>query len=150
MYLTSYNDFTTYWNGMPTAVPAIKTVTVGADDELLDMQSGPHINYPHLRVETPSITYVDQDEIEKTRYRFRIFILQNVTDSALIEQQNAALSATEAILRSVYRRLWVDADANKFDLLAGDPNGDNIQHWSGDDCYGWYMEITLEFYVGTC
>jgi hypothetical protein len=148
--MTSYAELEAYWLALPAQVPALKLVTVGRDEQALDNQTAPGlVLYPHLRVDTPSITYLNDDEGEATRYTFQIFLLAP-ENTNMPRTENAVLSSMEQVLRSVYRRLWIDADAGLFDLVKGPAEGDAIRAWSGDNCFGWTMKIQIVLYVGEC
>lgn len=147
--MTTYIELCQYFEGLPTDIPAIKTVTVGADEATIDMQSA-RITYPHLRVDTPEISFLNDDAADEvTQFRFRVFILKHEPKNDRREE-NQVLSDMLDLLKQVYRKLWTDADNNLFDLVTGPNKGDGIRHWSADNCFGWYINITINLYTATC
>lgn len=140
--MTTLAELTAYWQAMPTAIPAIKGVTVGMDYALLNAQ-GSSIQYPHLRVDTPTITFIDVENDFRTRYGYAISVLINVpvVDSV---RENAALSTTLEILKSIYRQVYHDSMEDQFDLILESASGFDIQRYTGDNDFGWTLKINLE------
>lgn len=143
-YYTAYSELVTYFKALPTSVTDLKSVTVGQDEEDLNLQNS-QIQYPHLRVETPELRYLNEDQNMEVRYNFRLFVLTGeplkTNDAA-----NAALSSTELIMRKVLKRLWTDADAGLFDVIQGDKDADAVRAWSGDNVFGWWARVTLSLW----
>lgn len=141
MPYTTYSQLASYFAGLTATVPDIKSVTVGSDEADLNLQNS-QIIYPLLRVETPEVGYVGEDENMEVRFAFRMFVLTNEplkTNPA----ENSALSSTELIMRKLIKRLWTDADAGLFDIIRGDKKADAVRAWSGDNVFGWWVEVTI-------
>jgi len=147
-YFKTYAELATYFEGLPATVTDLKSVTVGADEEMLNQQPT-RIIYPHLRVDTPEFSLVDDDETPRTRYKFRMFVLTHEPKKTNAEA-NAKLSAMATLCEKILRHLWGDADAGKFDLVLGDKDGDAVRAWSGDNNYGWWFNVTIELYSDEC
>ena len=147
-YYKTYIELCDYFAAMPTSVTELKSVVVGSDEEEISLQNS-RIVYPCLRVDTPTIRYIDEDNTPRTRYRFTLFLGTNEPKKTNADE-NAALSAMEALLRKVYKRLWTDADAGLFDLVLGDAGGDAIRHWSADNLFGWMLTIDIDLYPDEC
>lgn len=148
--MTTYIELVNYWKGIKTHVPAIKMVTVGRDEQALDNQSAPSlINYPHLRVDTPSISFLNDDENPVTQFKFQIFLLAaEITN--LPDKENELLSTMLVTMQQVLKRIWVDADLDLFDIVQGNKEGDAIRGWSGDNCFGWTTTVTMMLYTSEC
>lgn len=146
MALTTYAQLVNYFKGLTVTVPDIKTVTVGSDEEDLNQQNS-RIVYPHLRVDTPEPRYLNEDAGMEVRFTFKLFVLTN-EPKRTNEEENARLSSTELIVRKLIKRLWVDADAGLFDIIVGDKNADAVRAWSGDNVFGWWVEVTIAVWEG--
>jgi len=123
-------------------------VTVGSDEEDLNLQNS-RIVYPHLRVDTPEIKFLNDDENMVSRYTFRMYVLSNEPKKTNAEE-NAVLSSMEKICRKLIRRLWTDADAGLFDLITGEKPADAVRHWSGDNVFGWWWTVVIDLYTDEC
>lgn len=147
-YFKTYLELCNYWPTLITSVPALKGVTVGADEEMLSQQSS-RIQYPHLRVDTPEWSLVDDDDTPRTRFRFTLFVLTNEPKKTNTEA-NIKLSAMATLAQNILKQLYADADAGKFDLVLGDKNGDAVRQWSGDNDYGWWFNVTIDLFTDEC
>ena len=147
-YFKTYLELCTYFEGLPTTVTDLKGVTVGADEEMLNQQAT-RILYPHLRVDTPEFSLLDNDNNPRTSYKFTMFVLTNEPKKTNAEA-NAKLSAMATLCEKILKRLYVDADAEKFDLVIGDKTGDAVRQWSGDNLYGWWFNVTIDLYTDEC
>lgn len=141
MAYTTYIELVNYFKGLTATVTDLKSVTVGSDEEDLNQQ-GSRIDYPHLRVDTPEARYLNEDENMEVRFTFKLFVLTNEPEKTN-EKENAKLSSTELILRKVLKRLWTDADAGLFDIIQGDKEADAVRAWSGDNVFGWWVQVTV-------
>lgn len=142
--MTTYNDLVTYFEALPDTVAALKGVTVGNDEAILDLQNS-RIQYPHLWVETPEVVFTGLGDANPVkRFRFALAVIEN--DPAKTNAQaNAKLSATLAVLEQVYARIIADAeDPGDFTLVYKDEALDPIRRWSGDNGYGWRGTIEIE------
>jgi hypothetical protein len=148
MFFKTYAELVTYFEGLTATVTGLNGVTVGADEELLDQQSS-RIKYPHLRVDTPEIRFVNEDENMATQYTFRMYVMTN-GPTKTNKEENQRLSDMARLCERLIRRLWQDADADKFDIIQGDKTGDAIRRWSGDNCLGWWFSITIQLYTDEC
>lgn len=148
MTFSTLAELTAYWLAMPTVVPSVKGVTVGDDTALLNQQSS-SVLYPHLRVDTPSITFIDPDNDFRTRYSYVLAVLMNapISDNA---KENQALSDTLEVLKAVYRQLLTDSNAEKFDLVLENASGFDVQRFSGDNDFGWTLKVNVELPNKTC
>lgn len=149
--MTTYIELVDYFTTtIPTQVPGIKQVTVGADEEELSLQSNA-IKYPHLRVDTPDLEYLNDSENPVTRYKLRLALLSPLPQSnATPRKENETLSAMEVLLRQVYNQIVVAADDDLFTLVVGKRASAPVRRWSGDNAFGWQMEVTLDLYTATC
>lgn len=147
-YLKTYKELADYFAGLTATVSGLNSVTVGADEETLGDQAS-QIVYPHLRVDTPEIRFVDEDQNAVTRFTFRLYVLTNepVKTNA---QENQKLSDMATLAQTIHRRLWTDADAGKFDLITGDKEGDAVRRWSGDNLFGWHFRVVIDLYPEDC
>lgn len=143
-----YSQLVTYFQGLTATVTELKSVTVGSDEEDLNLQNS-RIVYPHLRVDTPEIKFLNDDENMVSRYTFRVYVLSNEPKKTNAEE-NAVLSSMEKICRKVIRRLWTDADAGLFDLITGEKSADAVRHWSGDNVFGWWWTVVIDLYTDEC
>lgn len=147
-YLKTYKELADYFAALPTDVTDLKTVTVGADEEMLDQQNS-RIVYPHLRVDTPELVFRNNDENAVARYTFRLFVLTNdpkKTNAAEIQ----ALSDMATLAQTIHGQLWADADAGLFDLIEGDREADAVRRWSGDNVFGWWFSVVIDLYTEEC
>jgi hypothetical protein len=148
--MTTLSQLTDYWLDVPTNIPGIKMVTVGRDEQALDNQTMPGVaNYPHLRVDTPSVVLDNEDENPIADFTYQLFLFAAVSSDNPADE-NAMLSDMLVLLQQLYAQLWADADANLFDLLTGPKEGDAIRAWSGDQCYGWTLKIKIRLHTATC
>lgn len=135
----TYADLVDYFQtDMLAAVTDLKGVTVGADEEILNLQNS-RIRYPHLWVETPDVGFRGTDHNPAKRFRFSLVVLTNEpakTNAAA----NAALSAMLTLAEQVWAQLLADADAGDFDLVLDEAGGQPVRAWSGDNGYGWRLE----------
>lgn len=148
--MTTYIELVNYWKGIKTHIPAIKQVTVGRDEQALDNQTAPSlVMYPHLRVDTPSIVLNNDDENPVTQFKFQIFLFaaENTNNP---DTENAVLSTMLTTMQQIIKRIWVDADADLFDIVQGNKDGDAIRGWSGDNCFGWTTTVTIMLYTAEC
>ncbi len=147
-FLKTYLELATYFEGLTATVTDLKGVTVGADEEMLNQQAT-RILYPHLRVDTPEFRLMDDDDTPRTRYTFTLFVLTNEPLKTNV-QANAKLSAMATLCEKILKRLYVDADAGKFDLVIGEKPGDAVRQWSGDNLYGWWFTVVIDLYSDEC
>ncbi len=147
-YLKTYAELCAYFAALPTSVTELETIVVGSDEEEIALQNS-RIAYPALRVDTPTIRYIDEDNTPRTRYTFSLFLGTNEPRKTNADE-NTALSAMEVLMRKVYKRLWTDADAGKFDLVLGDASGDAIRRWSADNVFGWMLTVNIDLYPDEC
>jgi hypothetical protein len=148
MAYKDYSQLVTYFQGLTATVTELKSVTVGSDEEDLNLQNS-RIVYPHLRVDTPEIKFLNDDENMVSRYTFRMYVLSNEPKKTNAEE-NAVLSSMEKICRKLIRRLWTDADAGLFDLITGEKPADAVRHWSGDNVFGWWWTVVIDLYTDEC
>lgn len=148
MYFKRYIELVDYFEALPGAIPAIKGVTVGSDEDVIEMQ-GSRIQYPYMRVDTPEITFLNDDENPVTRYRFRLYVFTNEPKKTNREE-NLKLDTMSALCRTILNQLYADADAGKFDLVVGDKPGDVIRRWSADNAFGWWLDIVIDLYTDEC
>jgi hypothetical protein len=141
--LNTYQQLVDYFIALPTNVPGVAQVTVGADEEELNAQTN-YIKYPHLRVDTPSITFVGNDENPGIRFGCRIWLMKTVPEVSNYQKENEALSEMLTLLRKVYRQIQADADADTFDLVISENSGDVVRRWSGDNLFGWYLDLQID------
>lgn len=147
--LATYNDLVAYFENMPALISGIKSVTVGADEAVLDGQTS-NIRYPHLWVETPAIAFVGTDDNPAVRYSFALVILLNEGQKQN-RVANQKLSAALNLMTSLYNRLLTDADNGMFDLVLSDAPGEAVRAWSGDNAYGWRLDpVKLDLPRDTC
>jgi len=148
MAYKDYSQLVTYFQGLTATVTELKSVTVGSDEEDLNLQNS-RIVYPHLRVDTPEIKFLNDDENMVSRYTFRMYVLSNEPKKTNAEE-NAVLNSMEKICRKLIRRLWTDADAGLFDLITGEKPADAVRHWSGDNVFGWWWTVVIDLYTDEC
>lgn len=148
MYFKTYLDLTIYFEALPSSIADLKGVTVGADEEMLNKQNS-RVKYPHLRVDTPSWSLVDEDETPRTRFNFTLFVLANEVTKTN-KEANRVLSEMASLAGKVLKQLYADADAEKFDIVIGQKDGDAVRHWSGDNDYGWWFSIAIDLYTDEC
>lgn len=140
--MTTYNEIVAYLESIPALIPGIKSVTVGADEEVMSLQNS-RIKYPHLWVETPAISFVGTDHNPGIRFDLGINILAGEglkTNKA----GNTRLSETLNLLSLLYTQMLADSDNDLFDLILKSDAGDPIRRWSADNVYGWRLEISIE------
>lgn len=125
--MTTYIELVQYFEGLPAVVTGLQQATVGGDEEELSIQTN-RTQYPHLRVDTPEISFLNDDESPVTRYIFKIAVMTNVSVQTY-PNENAALSDMEILIRSVYHRIITDADTTKAFWL---PYGERKAHPSAD------------------
>lgn len=147
--MTTYIELVDYFLNMPTRVAGINQVTMGADEEELSMQSN-SIQYPHLRVDTPVLDFLTQKDNPRTRYTFQAAVMTNVPAQTDYIAENKALSDTEILLRNLIREMHFDADNELFDLIDSGKKATPMRRYSGDNLFGWIMEISIELYTSTC
>lgn len=148
MAYRTYLELCDYFAELPTVLPDLKGVTVGVDEEMLNLQNS-RIKYPHLRVETPEVVFMNDDQNGATRYTFRLFVLTN-ENRKTARAESIALSAMEQVCHRLINQLWADADNDRFDLIAGDKPGDAVRKWSGDNDFGWWFSVSLDLYTDEC
>lgn len=141
MYST-YAQLAAYFAALPTVITDLKGATVGNDEAIEDLQNT-RIRYPHLWVETPSLRFVGTDDNPATRFAFSIAVITN-DPLRKPEEANTKLSQTLEILKSVWARLLQDADEGEFDLVLNDADGEPIRAWSGDNDYGWRLDVRID------
>lgn len=147
--MTTYIELCQYFEAIGGDVAGIGSITVGADEQTLDAQSG-LITYPHFRVDTPEITFLNDDAADQiTQFRFKMFLITNEPLNDY-KQENTKLSAMLTLLKKIYKQIWKDADDGQFDLVVSPNTGDAIRHWSGDNCFGWFVNITINLYTADC
>ncbi len=147
--MTTYIELVEYFQNLPNIVTGLAQCTVGSDEEELSLQTN-NIQYPHLRVDTPEIAYRNDDESPVTRYKFRLALMTAVPVQTY-ENENAALSAMEVLMRRVYLRLLQDTDTPAtFWMPSGEKQSNPIRRWSGENAFGWMMELTIDLYTATC
>lgn len=139
--MTTYNELVAYFESIPTLIPGIKGVTVGADEDLISMQNT-RIQYPHLWVETPGLRFVGTDENPSTRFDLALVLIRNDA-SKTNPAANARLSEMLNLMTMLWAQLLADADADLFDLNLGPATGEPIRRWSADNAYGWRLEIAI-------
>ena len=147
-FLKTYLQLCGYFEALPTTVTDLKKVVVGADEEVLDMQTA-QIQYPIMRVDTPEIRFMDEDDAPKTRYNFRVYVLSN-EPKRTNDEANLVLSEMSTLCSKIIKQLYADADADKFDIVEGEKPGDAIRAWSGDNDFGWYFNLVIELYTDEC
>ena len=147
-YFKTYIELVNYFSTLTTSVPSLKGVTVGSDEETLSQQPT-RIDYPHLRVDTPSIRFMNDDDTPRTQYKFTLFVITNEARGTN-EDANTALSAMATLAQKILKQLYADAEAGKFDLVLGDKEGDAVRAWSGDNDFGWYFQVVIELYTDEC
>jgi hypothetical protein len=148
--LNSYAELCAYWRGLTATVPQIKKITVGDDEQVIDSQTQPGVAlYPHLRVDTPDIKYLNGDENLVVQYTYTLFVFAPEATKRT-GAEDAVLSTMELALRAVYRRLHTDAWEDVFDLVPAPNSGDAIRAWSGDNCFGWTMKVAIQIYANEC
>lgn len=140
--MTTLAELTTYWQSMPTAIPGLKGATVGMDYTMLSAMSA-SIQYPHLRVDTPGITFIDVEDDFRTRYSYVVSVLINVpvVDSV---RENAALSTSLELMKQVYMQVYEDSTNDLFDLILDNASGFDVQRYAGDNDFGWTLKINIE------
>lgn len=147
MYKTYY-ELCQYFQALAGDITGLNNVVVGSDEEEIHQQAS-LVTYPLLRVDTPEITFRNDDETGATRYTFRLFVLTNEPRKTR-DEENKALSAMEVLAWRIVRRLWQDADEGLFDLIAGDKQGDAVRRWSADNVFGWYFTAQIELWTDDC
>jgi hypothetical protein len=148
MYFKTYIELVNYFQSIPTTITALKGVTVGSDEDVIEQQ-GTLINYPYLRVDTPEIVFMNDDENAATRYTFRMYVFSNEpaqTNGA----ENQVLSDMATLSRRIINKLYADADNGNFDLITGNKQGDVIRRWSADNCFGWWWNVVIDLYTDEC
>lgn len=148
LMLASYNELVEYWQNMPSYVTTLQGATVGDDEEIENFQNT-RIRYPHLWVETPDIDFVGTDINPASRFNFTIAVIANEA-MRTNKTENALLSDLHSILSEVFARVLADSDAGEFDLILRDEKSDPIRKWSGDNVFGWRMNISLEIPRSEC
>lgn len=132
-------ELETYLATFSTAIPAIKAVEFGDEEEILNRQNS-RIQYPCLWVETPTVTLIG--EPPGRLFVFALTVLCNVPkdDNRLArERRSEAIDIAE----KAWRKLEDDEEAGLFQLDATRTEGDPIQKWSGDRDTGYRFEIRL-------
>ena len=143
-----YINLVNYFESLVDAIDGLQTVVVGSDEDTLDAQSS-RIKYPHMRVETPEIRFVNDDDSPATRYRFRCFVMTNEPKKTNAEE-NIKLSQMATLCSQIIAQVYTDADCGAFDLITGDKEGDAIRAWSGDNTFGWWFYLTIDLYTECC
>lgn len=135
--LDTYSDLVSYFETLPTSVTALKGVTVGADEDVMNLQNS-RIVYPHLLVDTPDATFARSlDDNPTTRYSFSLYLVTNEPLNTRPEA-NGRLSAMLRLAEQIWARIEADAeDEGLFDLVLADVGGQPIERWTGDNLYGW-------------
>lgn len=146
--MTTYNELIAYFETMPVLVPGVKGVTVGNDEAIMSLENS-QINYPHLWVETPGIRFTGTDENPGIRFSFGLVIIDQENQKTPAEGNNK-LSSMLSLLTQVYNQLLADSDADLFDLILSDNEGDPIRQWSGDNAYGWRLDVQIEIQRVEC
>lgn len=146
--LANYMALVQHLEAYANSVPNLKMVTVGADEEPLGRQSST-ILYPHLRIDTPTVSFIDPEDNYRTRYAFVFAVLKNVplSTNAL---ENQALSDTLDVLRAVHLRLISDSNADYFDFILDNETAKEIRRYSADNLFGWNITFKIELYNKTC
>lgn len=147
--MTTYIELVDYFEAMPAQITGVRRVTVGSDEEELALQSN-DIAYPHLRVDSPSLDFLAQRDNPKTRYTFQLAIMTNVDKQTDYRAENQALSDMEVLLRSIVQKMVADAADELFDLIDTGKKATPMRRYSGDNLFGWLMEVTLDLYTATC
>lgn len=148
MLLSTYLELAQHLEAYAGDVDGLEHVTVGADAHTLGAESSV-IKYPHLRVDTPTISLIDPEDNYRTRFTFQFAILTPVQIPTNLNE-NTALSATLEVLKNVHRRLIADSEADYFDLILDNEAGFDIRSWSADNLFGWRMNVKIELYNKTC
>jgi len=148
MYYKTYKQLVDYFEALPAAINGLNGATVGADEALLSEQPT-QVLYPHLRVDTPTIRFVNDDQNSATRYTFRVFVLMH-DPMATNDTANQILSDMATLAERVLRKIQTDASDDLFDLLTGDKDGDAVRAYSGDNLFGWFFTITIDLYTEVC
>ena len=146
--MTTFSELVAYFETYPSLIPGIKGVTVGNDEAIMDLQNT-RIAYPHLWVETPDIRFVGTDEDPRIRFSMGLVMIEN-ENQRTNKQANAKLSATLNLLTQVYAQLLADSDEDLFDLILTDNEGDPVRAWSGDNAYGWRLDVQIEIQRSEC
>lgn len=140
--MTTYSELISYFENFSAIIQGLNGVTVGNDEAIMDLQNT-QIRYPHLWVETPDVRFVGTDENPAYRFNFGLVIIDN--DNLRTNQAgNTKLSAMLDLAAKVYEKILKDSDDDCFDLILNDNEGDPIRQWSGDNAYGWRIQISLE------
>ena len=140
--MTTYSELVDYFEAMPSMIPGIKSVTVGADEEVMASQNT-RIKYPHLWVETPMIRFTGTDENPAIRFSLGLNLIA-AEGYKTNPEANKRLSETLNLMTSLYAQLLADSDADLFDLILSPADGDPIRRWSADNTYGWRLELAIE------
>ncbi len=147
--MTTYLELITFFENLPLQVAGLAQCTVGGDEEELSMQTN-RIQYPHLRIDTPEITHLNDDENPVSRYKFRFAVMTAVPD-ILYRNENRALSDMEILMRSIYDYIVSESDdPTTFYLPPGPKTLTPIRRWSGDNGFGWMMDLTIDLYTASC
>ena len=142
---TEYIELVTYFEQLPDIVAGLKSVVVGSDEDTLELQNS-RIKYPHMRVDTPEIRFINDDDSPATRFRFRCFVMTNEPKKTNPEE-NQRLSEMATLCSEIIAQVFLDADCGAFDLITGDKEGDAVRAWSGDNAFGWWFYLTIDLYT---
>jgi len=141
--MTTYSELVTYFESLPNLVQGLAAARVGDDEAITELQAS-RIKYAMLWVETPSVRFVSPGDVPAKRFRFALVVLINEPKKTNAEA-NGKLSASLELLERIYAYILNDAETtDQFVLVLNDAESEPIRRWSGDNCYGWRMEIEIE------
>lgn len=146
--MTTYNELVEYLETMPAKITGLKGATVGADEEIFNLQPS-RIQYPHLWAETPDVTFVGNDDNTGKRFALGLHVVTN-EPKGTNKEANKRLSAMLTLAEEVYAQIVADADSGEFDLILKDDEAAPIRAYSADNLYGWRLEISIELPRCTC
>ena len=146
--LANYMALVQHLEGYINFVPGLQMVTVGADEEMLGRQSST-VLYPHLRIDTPTVSFLDPEDNYRSRYTFVFAVLKNVPQQTNLAE-NQALSDTLDVLRAVHQQLISDSHADYFDFILDNETAKEIRRYSADNLFGWNIPFKIELYNKTC
>lgn len=148
--MTTYAQLVDYFEGLTATVTGLTMVRVGDDEAIIEFQNS-QIRYPVLWVETPSVRFTGAGDANPAkRFRFALVTLINEPKKTNSEA-NAKLSDALALMEAVYGEILNHAETtDDFTLVLNDADSEPVRRWSGDNCYGWRMEIELEIERDEC
>lgn len=145
---TKYIELVTYFEELPLCLDDLASVVVGSDEASLDLQNS-RIKYPHMRVDTPELRFMNDDNNAVIRHRFRCFVMTNEPKKTNAEE-NIRLSEMQTLCTKIIAQVYRDADLGAFDLILGDKESEPIRAWSGDNAFGWWFYLTIDLFTDEC